>query len=142
MAGPAIIARRPDLEHLTGPIDYHPVSTRVVEQLGITHGDQTEILVAYVRKVHHYLFVSASVCLGQELGYQHFRIIKDYDSSRTPAGGYLFIVKVDSSADVDRLSGRLMMFGSEKVGFRRVMKLSHHIRAGRIDWVGEPRFVY
>ncbi|CAO2189750.1 unnamed protein product [Urochloa humidicola] len=142
MAGPAIIAGRSDLAHLTAPIEDVLVSTRVVDQLGITHGDQTEVLVAYVKKVWHDPFVSASVCLGKELGYQHFTIVKVYDSLHASADGYIFIIKVDSSADVDRLTGRMMRFGSKKVGFRRVMKLSRVIRADAIDWAGEPRVVF
>ncbi|CAO2148899.1 unnamed protein product [Urochloa humidicola] len=127
MAGPAIIVGRPDLAHLMAPIEDVMVSTRVVDQLGITHEDQTEVLVTYVKKVRHDPFMSASVCLGKELGYQHFRIVKDYDSLHGPADGYLFIVKVDSSMDVEGLNGRMMRFGSETVHFRRVLKLSHAI---------------
>ncbi|CAO2152587.1 unnamed protein product [Urochloa humidicola] len=142
MAGPAIVASRPDLAHLMAPIDDLLVSTRVVDQLGITYGDQTEVLVAYVKRVRHDPFVSASVCLGKELGYQHFRIVKDYDATHGPTDDYFFIVKVDSSADVDRLNGRMMRFGSEKFDFHRVLKLSHTIWVDAIDAAGEPRIVF
>ncbi|CAO2145157.1 unnamed protein product [Urochloa humidicola] len=107
MAGPTIIAGRPDLAHLVAPIDDLEVSTRIVNQLGITHGDKTEVLVTFVKKVRHDPFVSASICLGKELGNEHFRIIKEYDSPHNPSDCYIFVVKVDSSKDVDKLSGHI-----------------------------------
>ncbi|CAN6371596.1 unnamed protein product [Urochloa humidicola] len=128
MAGAAsnfpIITGRDNLAHLVAPVDEMWVSTRIVKQLGITHGDQTEVLIAFVKKVRHNPFVSVSVCLAKELGYHYFKIIKDYDPKQSGPDCSLFFVKVDSSDDVDKLNGHTMRFRAESVDFHQVQKFS------------------
>ncbi|CAO2148561.1 unnamed protein product [Urochloa humidicola] len=100
------------------PIEEMWVSIRMLAQLSISAGDQTEVLVALMQKEQnvHDPFVTRSVSLGNKLGYYHFRITKDEEPDGTK--GFVFCIKVDSSKDVDKLNGHMWKFWSEFVNFR------------------------
>ena len=122
------------------PIPEISVSTRVLTQLAVSEGDQTQVLLAYVKKTMHNPFVSASVCAGTKLGYYHFMVARDEEPPS--AEGWIFFIKVDSSKDVGKLNGHMWKLWDEIVDFHRVNKLSVRLYADAINMQGNAREVF
>ncbi|CAO2037780.1 unnamed protein product [Urochloa humidicola] len=136
---PIVVGAHPrpaELAHLGEPIENLEVSTCVVKQLGITHDDQTEVRIAFVKGVQYDPFVSANVCLAKELGHYNLKIVKDYTTPSCPPSP-----RLRPLAEVDKLNGHMMGFAQETINFRRVLNLSEAIWADCRDWPERPRVV-